>query len=153
MLNLRAARPEDEQLVLAWRNEASARAASFSTRKISHRRHHTWFTDRLADPDCVLLIVEEDGRPIGQVRLDRLNRDSAEISIGLSPDARGRGLGREALRRSVLEATRLLAVADIKAFVKQSNAASLAAFIAAGFRVVGEGDEAIELRYEVRASV
>jgi RimJ/RimL family protein N-acetyltransferase len=148
MLDIRPAGPEDEDLVLRWRNEPSARAASFSKDEILAEHHHAWFTRKLSDPDCALLIVEEDGQPVGQVRLDRVGHDLGEISIGFAPGARGRGLGREALRRTVLNAPRLLAVRSVRAFVKRENAASLAAFEAAGFRVVGEDDEAVELLHE-----
>jgi RimJ/RimL family protein N-acetyltransferase len=149
MLSLRRARPDDEARVLRWRNEESAREASFRVVPISPDEHHAWFTRKLGDEDCVLLIVEEDGRPVGQVRLDRLDHDLAEISIGLAPEARGRGLGREALRRSVLEASRLLGVSGVRARVKPENAASLAAFTAAGFRVTAESENAVELLREL----
>jgi RimJ/RimL family protein N-acetyltransferase len=145
VLELRAARPEDEELVLIWRNEVSTRAGSFSSEEISRDEHSRWFARKLADSNCKLLIVEEDGRPVGQVRLDRVEADKAEISIGLAPDARGRGVGREALRCAVLEAPRRLGVTTVTAFVKHNNAASLAAFTAAGFRVIGESDDVVEL--------
>lgn len=146
-MNLRRARPGDEALVLRWRNEPTTRAASLSTGEIAPEQHHAWFSSKLAATDCVLFIIEEDGTPVGQLRLDRVSPDSAEVSIGLAPEARGRGLGREALRHAVREAQRLLAVKYLKALVKPDNASSLAAFAAAGFSVVAESTEAIELRY------
>jgi RimJ/RimL family protein N-acetyltransferase len=145
MLNLRPATPGDEHRVLNWRNEASTRNASFSTEEISADEHHLWFVRKLEEPGCVLLIVEEAGRPIGQVRLDRVGPDLGELSIGLAPEVRGRGLGREALRQAVLEAPRLLDVTNIRAVVKHGNDASLAAFRAAGFRIIGDDGESVEL--------
>jgi RimJ/RimL family protein N-acetyltransferase len=145
MLEFRPARPEDEDVVLRWRNEASTRAASFSRDKISAQQHHLWFTSMLADPDRVLFILEEDGQRIGQVRIDRVAPGLAEISIGLAPAARGRGVGQKALRRSVHEASRRFEAKSVKALVRRGNAASLAAFAAAGFRVVDEDDERVEL--------
>jgi RimJ/RimL family protein N-acetyltransferase len=150
MLDIRRARPADEDLVLAWRNEASARAASVNTEEIAPEDHHAWFARKLGDPDCVLLILEEDGDPIGQVRLDRVNTDLAELSIVLAPPARGRGLGGEALRRTVIDAPRLLGIRDIRALVRRENAASLAVFGAAGFHVVGGNDETLELVHRLR---
>src|SRR5436305_1500377 len=101
MVDLRAATADDELLILRWRNEASVRAASFDTAEISREQHHVWFARMLSDPNCTLFIIEEDGSPIGQVRLDRAGPDVAEVSIALDPDARGKGIGREALRRLV----------------------------------------------------
>jgi RimJ/RimL family protein N-acetyltransferase len=149
MLDLRRARPEDEDLVLTWRNEASARAASFSADEIKPEDHRAWFAHKLSDPDCALLILEEDGDPIGQVRLDRVSADLAEISIVLAPEARGRGLGREALRRTLISVPRLIAVRSVRALVKRDNAASLAVFDAAGFHIVGEHDQVLELLHRL----
>lgn len=151
MLDLRPAGLGDEALLLAWRNDPVTREASFDTGKVDPAEHHRWLAGKLEDPDCVLLIVEEDGRPVGQVRLDRLDGESAEISIALAPKARGRGLGRGALRRAVLEAPTLLGVSTVKALVKRGNDASLASFAAAGFLVIGERDGVVELQADSRA--
>jgi len=145
VLNLRTAVIEDCDLILAWRNEPAARAASFTTDLIQPDEHRAWFAAKLSDRNCLLLIVEEDGESIGHVRLDRLDPDLAEVSIVLANSARGRGIGREALRRSVVEAIRTLGVKEVKARVKRGNAASLAAFTAAGFHVVSDDGGAIEL--------
>jgi RimJ/RimL family protein N-acetyltransferase len=146
MLSLRQARPDDEDRLRRWRNEAATQAASFTSAEVSVDEHQRWFARKLQDPDCVLLIVEVDGHPAGQVRLDRLNPDVAEISVGLAPEARGRGLGREAIRRAVREAPRLLHVKEIAARVKPDNRASLSAFVAAGFEVVRSDESSVELR-------
>jgi RimJ/RimL family protein N-acetyltransferase len=130
------------------RNDPATRRASFSSAEVSAEEHHAWFSRKLEDPDCALLIVEEDGWAVGQVRLDRSRRHTAEISIGLAPDARGRGVGREALRIAVSQASELLGVSAVRALIKRDNAPSLAAFTAAGFRVVFEED-VVELLYEL----
>jgi spore coat polysaccharide biosynthesis protein SpsF len=146
MLTLRPAGPEDEARLLSWRNAPSVRAASFSQDEISVEQHHQWFARKLRDPECALLIVEEVDRPVGQIRLDRIAPDLAELSIALATEARGRGIGREALVLAASQAPRLLGVTNIKALVKSDNEASLRAFRAAGFRVVAESEGAVELR-------
>jgi RimJ/RimL family protein N-acetyltransferase len=146
MLHLRAATPDDEGRLLAWRNDPTARTASFTSAEISPEVHHAWFLRKLGDPDCALLIIEEDDRPVGQVRLDRVDDDLAEISIALAPFARGRGIGRAALEFSTAKAWGLLGITTLKATVKPDNRASLAAFRAAGFAIVRDDDDAVELR-------
>jgi RimJ/RimL family protein N-acetyltransferase len=146
-MDFRRALLEDEALLLRWRNEPSTRAASLSPGEIAPGQHHAWFTRKLADPDCVLFILEEEGRPVGQLRLDRVCPELAEVSVGVDLGARGRGLGREALRSAACEAERLLGVKCLKARVKRDNASSLAALAAAGFCVVAEDAEAVELRH------
>jgi RimJ/RimL family protein N-acetyltransferase len=149
MLVLRPAGAQDEQRLLEWRNESAVRAASFSSDEISPDDHHRWFLRKLDDPGCMLLIVEHEGRPVGQVRVDRVSAGLAEISIGLAADARGRGIGREALRLATSEAPRLLGVAAVKALVKEGNEASLRAFRAAGFHEVSNDGGVVELRVSV----
>ena len=145
MPTLRPAVPEDEERLLRWRNEPSTRAASFTRDVISAKEHHRWLTGKLSSPSCALLIIEEQGRAVGQVRLDRVDPATADISIGLASNARGRGLGRDALRLAVAEASRLLGVTAVRAFVKHDNRASLRAFGAAGFSVVGDDGSSFEL--------
>jgi RimJ/RimL family protein N-acetyltransferase len=143
---LRLAGPEDEQRLLDWRNERGVREASFSSDEISPEEHHRWFADNLLDPGCALLIVEDDGRPVGQVRLERVGTDLAEISVALASDVRGRGVGREALRLAASMAPQLLGVTTLKALVKEENEASLRAFRAAGFRDIATDHGVVELR-------
>jgi RimJ/RimL family protein N-acetyltransferase len=152
VLKLRRAAPEDEDRLLSWRNHPSAREASFSQDEISALDHHRWFVRKLKDPKCVLLIIEDEGRAVGQIRLDCVAPDLAEVSISLAADARGRGVGREALGLAASEASRLLGVANIRARVKPDNEASLRAFRAAGYKVVEQDDDVIELRVPASAA-
>jgi RimJ/RimL family protein N-acetyltransferase len=145
MLALREAQEDDEARLLRWRNESSTREVSLNPEKIPADDHHAWFGRRLSDPDCRLLIIEERGRPIGQVRLDRAARGVAYISISLTEGERGRGLGREALRLACSEAQRGLTVSELRALVRTENRASLRVFEVLDFMPVGERDGVIEL--------
>jgi len=130
-LLLRGAGLSDSDRVLAWRNDPATRAWSFSPKPVSADEHAEWLDRTLADPRHILLIIEHDGTALGQVRLDR-DGSSATVSIALDPRARGRGLGEAALR----ETTRLadqVGLERLAARIKPDNAASLAAFAAAGF--------------------
>jgi RimJ/RimL family protein N-acetyltransferase len=146
MLTLRRAVPGDEARLLAWRNDPRTRDASFDQEEISSEDHRAWFARKRADSGCAILIIEDDGRPVGQVRLERLQSDLAEVHVGLAPEARGRGLGRAALRLAVRQASELLGVQDLRALVKADNEMSLRAFGAAGFEETGKTDDIVELR-------
>jgi RimJ/RimL family protein N-acetyltransferase len=61
---------------------------------ITPEEHHNWFTKRLQSDNVLLYIFCADGRPAGQGRLDLLGY-TAEISYGLAPEFRGKGLGRK----------------------------------------------------------
>ena len=144
MLILRSATEDDEQRLLEWRNEAATRAASFTSGEISPQDHRRWFRRKLADASCRLLIAEEFGKAVGQVRLDRVDAEVAEISIALAAESRGRGLGREALRLAAADAAKELGARRLVARVKPANAQSVAVFQAAGYRVVHEDEDVVE---------
>jgi LmbE family N-acetylglucosaminyl deacetylase/RimJ/RimL family protein N-acetyltransferase len=147
---VRPAEPGDEARLLEWRNDPTVRRSAFHQEQVDLATHHEWFAGKLASPDCAILIVEESGRPVGQVRLERNRPDGAEIHISLAEDRRGRGVGRRALRLAVEEARRRWPdIAAVRARVKPDNEQSLAAFRAAGFAEEQRTDEAAELRYRL----
>jgi RimJ/RimL family protein N-acetyltransferase len=145
MVTLRSAVPHDEALLLAWRNDPATRASSFQQDEVSPETHKLWFTRKMDDPACVILIAEEEGQAVGQVRLDRVQPDVAELHIAVAPEARGRGIARQILTLTALDAELLLGVTQLRARVKGTNEVSLRAFRAAGFREVGDDGDVIDL--------
>jgi RimJ/RimL family protein N-acetyltransferase len=145
VVSLRLAGADDEDRLLVWRNDPATKAASLTTRDITRDEHRAWFADKSDDPECVILIVEDGGRPVGQVRLERVAIGVAEVSIGLASGERGRGIGREALRQSAGVGASVLGVESFRAYVRADNEASLRAFRAAGFLVRGQRDDVVEL--------
>jgi L-amino acid N-acyltransferase YncA len=137
MVTLRRAVPDDEARLLTWRNDPITRESSFDQDEISCER-------KLADPACAILIAEEKGQSVGQLRLDRAASYLAEVHITVAPEARGHGVGREILALAVRDAQILIGVTHLRALVKRSNTASLRAFRAAGFQETGEDAGMIE---------
>jgi UDP-2,4-diacetamido-2,4,6-trideoxy-beta-L-altropyranose hydrolase len=149
MITIREAALDDEHHLLAWRNDAVTRALAFTQHEITADEHSAWFRGKLADARCVILIAEEDGQPVAQVRFDRVDARIAEAHIAVDPAARGRGVGRSALRLALPGARRALGVDKVLARIKRENTASLRAFHAAGFSVVGERDDVVELERDI----
>jgi RimJ/RimL family protein N-acetyltransferase len=145
MITLRPAALDDETRLLAWRNDPATRASAFNEAEVSPEAHKTWLARKLADPACAIVVAEEEGEPVAQVRFERIEPDLAEIDIAVAPQARGRGVGRRVLRLAVGDARRVLGVTRVRARVKPTNEASLKAFRAAGFAVTRAGGAAIEL--------
>jgi UDP-2,4-diacetamido-2,4,6-trideoxy-beta-L-altropyranose hydrolase len=90
---IRRAEPRDCADVYSWRNALEVRSASHDSTELSFVSHQAWFTRRLADPDCWLLIGERDGEAVGVVRFDRTAPDMAKVSIYLVPGVMGGGTG------------------------------------------------------------
>lgn len=143
-MTLRAAARGDEAKLLEWRNDPDVRASAFDESVVSPDRHHEWFENKLADPRCRIYIVEDEGQALGQARLDAVSADEAEVDIALARDARGRGLGAEALRSLAAIAAAELGVGRLRARVKAGNVASQRAFTAAGFAEAGRGEDVVE---------
>jgi RimJ/RimL family protein N-acetyltransferase len=146
---LRRAGQDDEELLLAWRNDPVTRASAFQGDPVMPEDHRAWLARKLADPGCSILLAEEDGRAVGQVRLDRIDVNIAEVDIAVASEDRGRGIGRQILILAVQEAPALLGVRWLRAFVKEANAASLATFRAAGFTPVSDNGAVVTFEREV----
>lgn len=92
-INIRYARATDERLLLDWVNDPIVRKQSFNQAYITEREHAQWFSAKLGNPDCVILIGEDErGLPVGQVRFE-INRDLAKAFVDISVDQSLRGLG------------------------------------------------------------
>jgi RimJ/RimL family protein N-acetyltransferase len=133
-LQLRPVTMADARRIWVWSNDRETRRHSFCTAAIPWSDHLPWLERKLADPRCRFYIAETDGRPIGQVRFDREDDDSAVISISIDPDHRGRGLGTAAIRAAIARLQQDAPVTVVHALIKKTNPASLRAFHNAGFR-------------------
>ena len=139
---VRPATIEDAALLLTWANDPDTRAASFHPAPISDADHAAWLHRNLATPTTRLMIGEVDGEAVGQVRLDRLPDGTAEISISIAPDRRGRGLGGRLLANAIAtgSADSELAVKRYTARIRVENDASVRLFEGAGFKLRGVGE-------------
>ena len=85
----------------------------------------TW----LAEPDAFVMIADEDGRAIGYALVDHRDTDDVRVtgarfgvlkSLGVLPEARGRGVG-TALMRSVYGELRRLGIGELEIGVLVAN--------------------------------
>lgn len=139
-LSLRPATEADAERLRGWRNDPEARAASRNTAEVGAEEHATWLAAVLVDPDRQLLICEQAGEPVGQVRFDRLGENRYEISVALAPAARGQQLSSPLIALAVKKLHESSPGAKVEAHVRNGNDRSLAAFHRAGFRASGEED-------------
>ena len=135
-LRLRPTRPEDEGLLHAWASDPAFRSV-----------FGEGAGDSVDGSSAELrLIVEQGSRPVGQVRLELVEPTTAAVTIALTSEFRGRGVGRRALELAALEARERLGATTITALVPVRAEAALRAFAAAGFETAGTNGDAVELR-------
>ena len=112
---------------------------SLSTDEVTWEGHVRWFEASLDNDHRRIYIctsnLDDRDQPIGMVRFDVDEEGtSAEVSINLNPQARGRGFGYPSLVSGINAfAAEYSGVVRIVATIRSTNAASLAIFAKAGF--------------------
>src|SRR5262249_2384207 len=134
-ITLRNAMSDDCEHIWRWNFAPDVRARSKRALAVAFVEHARWFARRLADGCDPMWVIEEDGAPVGVVRVDTQASGLGQLSIALAAGARGRGIGRAA----VTTACRLWG-RQIVAAIFADNLASRACFEACGFHSVVEAD-------------
>jgi RimJ/RimL family protein N-acetyltransferase len=134
-LTLRQAVESDSESLLEWRNDATTKAFSLISDEVTREQHDAWLNKTLRDPDCLLLIGEVLGDPVGMVRINILNNSGlGQVSINLNPESRGRGISRQLLKESLeFGAQALDDISQYLAEIHVDNAASKKIFESVGF--------------------
>jgi len=138
-ITMRDARIEDCDRVFVWNCAPEVRALSGDPSIIKIADHRTWYQRRLSGGP--MWIVEDGGAPVGVVRLDP-GPDVTWISIALAPDARGRGIGRRAIRAACETYGQ-----PINASIRARNSASRTAFEACGFVLSSVTEDLVTYRW------
>ena len=136
---VRRAGPSDSELLWQWVNDPEVREASFSKEPIAWQEHQAWFARKLKDPNTLMLIGENDeGRPIGQFRLEWQSAADGTIDVSIAPGLRRAGYGHQLIEQSVRRVFAMTATERVHAFIRQENHASIRSFERAGFSRVAE---------------
>jgi len=136
-LYLRNADFEDALDIFNLSNDETVRNNSFNPEKIEWDHHSNWLKEKLKDKNCLFLIVSDNsGKFYGQVRfVVESETKEATINISLAREIRGFGLSSLLIEKSV---DKLLEVRKdiklVKAFIKESNVASIRSFEKANFK-------------------
>jgi len=125
-----------------------ARQSTADTAEVTVDSRREWFRQHIPDKRP-LLVHEQDERVVAWVSFQsfygRAAYDhTAEISIYIAPDCRGRGLGR-ALLQEALEMTRELDIRTVLAFVFSHNGPSIRLFESFGFEEWGKLPDVAEM--------
>jgi len=125
-VTLRAAQPEDAQLLFERRNDPITRAYSKTTTPISWEEHTVWYAQSLGNPNRLIFVAMTDGQPVGVIRGDR-EQNGWILSWSIGSEHRGRGLLRLMILASVPHFSGV-----VRAEIKTDNASSIKAARSAG---------------------
>ena len=145
-ITLRFAERKDSLDILAWRNDpVTVRFSPTGTVKLED--HLKWFEDKLSSLNTNIFIALQEQNKIGMIRFDREGR-SAEVSINLNPDYRGKGYGKKCLEQAVYLYFTNFPVYELTARIMPENAASINIFTKIGFKQnERESKEATKMLY------
>lgn len=144
MLSFREANIGDLQLYFEWANDKVVREHSYNSAKIDFESHSKWFSAKIDDKSCLLLIFQnEDISNVGQIRIQKQNNQESIIGISIDLEFRGKGYAKEMIQLASDYFLVLNPDLVINAFIKRNNLNSKYAFEKAGFEfkefVVYEG--------------
>jgi UDP-2,4-diacetamido-2,4,6-trideoxy-beta-L-altropyranose hydrolase len=93
-LSARKINQSDEMLLFEWANDPLTRMNGFAKEQVTLPIHKAWLAERLEDNEkYTMFIIEENSRPLGQVRFEKTNSGEWKISYLVSSTYRGQGLG------------------------------------------------------------
>ena len=129
---IRKAGEDDLDLYFGWVNERSTRANSFKMDTINYDDHSKWFRERLNSPDFFLYVFESGSIPVGQVRVEK--GEEVTINISIKESYRGRGLGKYMIEMAVdYYYNESIDDQPVLAYIKEKNLPSIQVFKKAGF--------------------
>lgn len=143
------ARPneEDAALALLWRNDPLTRKMSFHSEERSWEEFYPNYLNRSFNiPELPPFFVIYEGERVAFLFFENINhptqprRKSCLLSINISPEWRGKGLGTTILTE-VQSVVKQRGFDTVFAEVKVENAASLKAFYRAGFQLISEEEK------------
>lgn len=136
-IRLRRARADDCARIFEWRNLPEIIERGLNRSKLIWEDHCQWFSKVHQSEGHLLLIILGNEEPLGQIRFDLQDRESARVSIYLHPKFTGKGLGVTALLAGGRAAFRHWPTLErIEALIRGDNPISARAFAKAGYEVV-----------------
>lgn len=141
-VELAALRPEDSELLFQWINDRALVTLSAPFRPIARAEHEAWFDAVRRRPDSKIFGVRlrEGDRLVGSCQLNSIHsvHRSAELQIRIgAADARGRGVGAEAVRLLLAHAFVELGLHRVYLHVFATNEPARRLYERVGFRREG----------------
>ncbi len=96
MIDLRDLRPDDEPVLLRWRNLPEVAGYMYSDHEITREEHAAWFSGISGDPTRSYWIIVCDDEDVGLVNLYDIDAGNSRCFWAFylaSPSVRGKGVG------------------------------------------------------------
>tara|TARA_B110000027_G_C16120295_1_gene302472 strand:+ start:4191 stop:4658 length:468 start_codon:yes stop_codon:yes gene_type:complete len=139
MLSYRKPNESDCLLYFDWANDLNVRKQSFDSELINLENHKQWFTAKIKDETCFMLIFQNEKKCyIGQTRIQKENKNEALIGISIDEEYRGNGYASEMLQISTKCFFEENENFIVNALIKKENSNSKYAFEKAGFEYDSE---------------
>lgn len=143
-ITFRPATQKDSKFLFELRNDPSVRKKSATTHEIKWEEHDAWLTKSLKMPDRHLFIIKLGEKEIGQIRFDKeTDSNTAEVSIALYSEHRGKGIGSQVLKEGCNFAFTKFKYDTLSARIKKENTASIKAFEKNGFTEKEQKEDSI----------
>lgn len=135
-LSFRYATEADVDLYFKWANDEAVRLNSFNQSAIVYENHFNWFLSKLKDENCFFYLFQQQGEPVGQVRIQR--GEETIIGISIAAAFRGKSLSSAMLMQACDDFLNRYPDEIIVAYIKVENIASYHSFKKAGFEDEGK---------------
>lgn len=135
-LKLRKALFSDLELFFSWVNESSVRENALKRTEIQLDDHIVWFNKAIEEK--ILLVLEINSVPIGQIRFEFDNDGSLILDYSIDVSYRGKGFGRKIIAMGIDFLLNSRWEGVLKAYVKPENSASNNVFSKLKFPFKGE---------------
>lgn len=135
-ISFRKTNENDMMLYFNWTNESSVRENSYQSEPISLEKHQNWFYNKINDETCFMLVFENHiGIPIGQVRIQKQEKNTALIGVSNDINHRGKGYASQMIQIASNEFLKHNPHFCISAYIKIENKTSERAFKKAGYEL------------------
>ena len=136
-VSLIPAKPSDCDYIYSLQIQPAVRKFFRNVDVPNYDKHCSWYHKRLLELDGIIFKVKFGGEAAGMVRIDKLGSISPELSIIISSEYEGKGLGTKAI--SLI--CDLLPDVCLKAVVHAKNIGSMKLFGRSGFTKVAEEED------------
>lgn len=133
-VSIKPVRNDDMRMIFEWRNTPALVKLGSSGREVSWEEHCNWFDRVLKSGNMALYIIYNEHDPAGQIRFEKEEDETYIVTIYLTDQYTGKGIGVISLKMGVEVMLRERPERRFIAFIKDNNEASIAAFSKAGFK-------------------